>query len=356
MHKLGRGALTTEPISAAMVEAIMPRVTALIPAFNEAACIAATIRSLQAQTVPLARIIVVDDCSTDRTGGCARSAGAFVVQLSTNGGKAAAHNAGLAFVRTPYVLTVDADTQLAPDALEKLFPHMNNPRVGCACASVLPQGQETLWERGRFIEYILGQTIHKQAQHVLCSVLVAAGCCALYKTTALRDVGGFRNDTMTEDMDMAWQLYERGLLTAFEPQAKCSTMEPKTKHTYLRQLDRWYRGAFQVMALHRFRHVWKLKALAYWYAFDAILAPAWLFALLYWGTSAPWRSLGAAVCIDLGIAGFIAMCAEPGRKMEILRCLPAYLVVRQLNTYAYARAFWLEHVRKQRLQTWNKGH
>lgn len=330
--------------------------TAIIPAFNEAPSLAATIASLQAQTVPLARILVVDDCSTDTTAEIAAGAGAEVLRLSANSGKAAAHNAGIATVTTPYVLTVDADTQLAPDALAQLLPHMQDSRVGVACAYVLPQEQATLWERGRFIEYILGQTIHKTGQDRLRSVLVAAGCCSLYKTSALRDVGGFRSATMTEDMDLAWLLLERGFTTRFEPKARCFTSEPTSQRMYLRQLDRWYRGALQVMALHRFRHVWRLKLLAYWYAVDALLAPAWLFALLYWGTQAPWQSLGAAVCIDLAIAGFVAFCAEPRRKMEILRCLPAYLVVRQLNTYAYARAFWKERIRGERLQIWVKGH
>mgnify|MGYP003393156434 CR=1 FL=1 len=331
-------------------------VTAVIPAFNEAESIEATIRSLHSQTVPLDHIIVVDDCSTDDTSSRACFAGAMVLRMDVNNGKAAALNVGLAFTTTPYILTVDADTQLATDALEKLTFHLCEDQVGVVCGSVLPQGRETLWERGRFIEYILGQAIYKQGQNALHSVLVAAGCCALYKVEALRDVGGFRNATMTEDMDMAWQLYEKGYATIFESAATCFTMEPTTKRTYLRQLDRWYRGQFQVMALHSFRNVWRLKAMSYWYALDALLAPVWLFALLYWGTRAPWESLGAAILMDLGIAGFIAMCKESQRKGDVLRCLPAYLIVRQLNMYAYAKAFWQERVRKQRLVLWEKGH
>ena len=46
--------------------------TVIVPAYNEAACVADTIRSLRAQTAPPRKIIVVDDCSTDGTGGVAR--------------------------------------------------------------------------------------------------------------------------------------------------------------------------------------------------------------------------------------------------------------------------------------------
>ena len=48
--------------------ALAPGVTAIVPAYNEADSIAATIRSLQRQTCSISEIIVVDDCSTDGTG------------------------------------------------------------------------------------------------------------------------------------------------------------------------------------------------------------------------------------------------------------------------------------------------
>src|SRR6266487_3517697 len=47
--------------------------TVIVPAFNEAASVADTIRSLQAQSAPPREIIVVDDCSTDGTGDVAQS-------------------------------------------------------------------------------------------------------------------------------------------------------------------------------------------------------------------------------------------------------------------------------------------
>jgi biofilm PGA synthesis N-glycosyltransferase PgaC len=61
-------------------------VTALIPAYNEAESISATIRSLQAQTCPLFEIIVIDDCSTDDTGDIARALGVTVLRPPQNTG------------------------------------------------------------------------------------------------------------------------------------------------------------------------------------------------------------------------------------------------------------------------------
>src|SRR5262245_47850942 len=90
------------------------QLTVLVPAYNEAESIADTIRSLQTQTVRPAEIIVIDDCSSDDTGEVARALGVTVIRPPLNtGSKAGAQNFALPWVRTPFVMAVDADTSLA---------------------------------------------------------------------------------------------------------------------------------------------------------------------------------------------------------------------------------------------------
>ena len=99
------------------------RVTVIVPAYNEEATIAETMRSLAAQTVPPAEIIVVDDGSTDGTARVARSLGVTVLRPPANtGSKAGAQTFALPCVRTEFVIAIDADTTLAPDAIERLSP------------------------------------------------------------------------------------------------------------------------------------------------------------------------------------------------------------------------------------------
>src|SRR5947208_3276625 len=95
------------------------RLTVIVPAYNEAASIADTIRSLQAQTLMPGRILIIDDCSTDATAAVARSCGAEVVTPPRNtGSKAGAQTYALGFVDTEFTMAIDADTALAPDAVE----------------------------------------------------------------------------------------------------------------------------------------------------------------------------------------------------------------------------------------------
>ncbi|RIH84871.1 Poly-beta-1,6-N-acetyl-D-glucosamine synthase [Meiothermus luteus] len=93
--------------------------TALIPAYNEEARIGSVVRV--AREAGLA-VLVVDDGSTDRTAQAARAAGASVLRLDQNQGKSAALAHGLAQVKTPYLVLLDADlVGLKPEHLEQML-------------------------------------------------------------------------------------------------------------------------------------------------------------------------------------------------------------------------------------------
>src|SRR5262245_25659016 len=120
--------------------------TVVVPAYNEAASIADTIRSIQAQTLPARQIIIIDDFSTDDTGDIARSLGATVIRPPKNtGSKAGAQNFALPLVNTEFIMAIDADTTLAPDAIEKLMAGLDDPDVAAACGFVIPRHVNTLW-------------------------------------------------------------------------------------------------------------------------------------------------------------------------------------------------------------------
>ncbi len=93
------------------------RVLVIIPAYNEARFIGSVILKLRQQPVDL---LVVDDGSRDDTAEIARAAGAEVLQLEANQGKAAALNAGLAYASDSSpeaIVMIDADGQHLPSEL-----------------------------------------------------------------------------------------------------------------------------------------------------------------------------------------------------------------------------------------------
>ncbi len=107
-----------------MDERQQARVGVVIPSYNSAEFLEETVQSVLVQTVPVTQIVVIDDASPndDSYEIGQRLAAAYPTVISTrqqNGGAAAARNAGFALLETEYVIFLDADDRLVPDAVER---------------------------------------------------------------------------------------------------------------------------------------------------------------------------------------------------------------------------------------------
>ena len=249
MHTLAvSAALLDEPESETLVR---PGVTVIVPAYNEAASIGDTIHSLQNQTVPATEIIIIDDCSTDDTGDVARSYGVTVLRPdATPGRRPARRTSRSRHVTTEFTMAIDADTTVAPDAIEQFLRVIEDDTVAAACGFVVPRDVSTVWERGRYIEYLLAFSFYKPIQDHYGKPLIASGCFSIYRTEVLRSHGGWQTRTMAEDMDLTWSMYHAGRSVRFVPEAVCYPIEPHNFHFMRKQLRRWSHGFMQNVQLH----------------------------------------------------------------------------------------------------------
>src|SRR5438552_5302624 len=200
--------------------------TVIIPAYNEAEFVGDTIRSVLAQTVPPDQIILVDDGSTDATGDVGRRAGITVIRPPRNSGsKAGAQTFALPWVRTKLVMAVDADTTLEPTAVERLMQTFAHRGVGAACGLVLPRRIKSLWERGRFVEYLFAFTFYKQVQDYYRRPMISSGCFSMYRTDLMRRHGGWPGRTLAEDMDLTWSFNESGVGVLIVHEEGCYPIE-----------------------------------------------------------------------------------------------------------------------------------
>lgn len=337
-------------------------VTVLVPAFNEAETIAATLDSLRAQTIPPAAIIVIDDCSTDGTAEVARAHGAIVIRPAVNtGSKAGAQNYALAEVTTDFTMAIDADTTVAPDAIERLLAVMTAEPVDAACGFVVPRHVRSVWERGRYIEYLLAFSFYKPIQDYFTKPLIASGCFSIYRTEVLRSHGGWQTRTMAEDMDLTWSMYQQGRTVRFVPEAVCYPIEPHDFSFMKKQLRRWSHGFMQNVQLH-----WR-GLLPIGFLRSVIGVALWestIASVIYLGvvpitaiwTQNPWILI---VYVLDGPALLVPVLTQASARNEFWRALasvPAFFVLRIVNCMFVLEAIWSEFIIGRRLAVYEKGH
>jgi len=337
-------------------------VTVLVPAYNEANSIADTIRSLRAQTAPPREIIVVDDCSTDGTGDVARALDVRVVRPHANtGSKAGAQTFGLCYVRTPLTVAIDADTVLAPDALERLLPAFDRPAVAAACGFVLPKRVRSVWERGRYVEYLFAFTFYKRLQDYYGKPLISSGCFSMYRTDELRAHGGWSDRTLAEDMDLTWTLYEAGREVRYVPDAVCYPIEPRTFALMRTQLRRWSHGFVQNVRLHwrallRVPYLRSAVAVAFWDATVAAALYLMLLPILALLLARPWILLGYVIDAPAVLVPVIAGAARRREVGRAIASVPAFFVLRTVNALFFLRAACAELLLGRSFHVYQKGH
>jgi biofilm PGA synthesis N-glycosyltransferase PgaC len=169
-------------------------VTILVPAYNEGATLEDTLISLLTQSVAPSEILVIDDCSTDDTALVAERLGVTVIRPVRNTGSKAGAQSFPCARKTPFVMAIDADTTLAPDAIE-LMPAFDDPRSWPRAARSF-RGEFSRWERA-IRQY--PRSFHKRVQEAG-APLIASGCFDVLRQRGARR-GGWPTRTLAEDMD-----------------------------------------------------------------------------------------------------------------------------------------------------------
>lgn len=116
---------------------ILKKTLVIIPAFNEQAALPSLIAEVRL-AVPGTDILVINDCSLDRTAAVARSTGVFVLDLPCNLGVGGAVQAGFRFAYShgyDYIIRCDGDGQHPPSEIPKLVKAMSTGDVDLVVAS-----------------------------------------------------------------------------------------------------------------------------------------------------------------------------------------------------------------------------
>ena len=235
-----------------------PRVAVLIPAYNEERVIVRTIRSVLNSDYKNLHVIVIDDGSQDRTFDVAReayateiAAGRLQVLTQPNGGKAAALNYALDRMTEEVYVGIDADTVIAADAISKLIPHFEDPKIGAMAGNAKVGNRVNLWTRWQALEYITSQNFERRALDLFHVVTVVPGAIGAWRTAPVKAAGGYPLNTVAEDADLTMNLLEQGYKVDYEDRSLAYTEAPISARGLMRQRFRWSFGTLQAVWKHR---------------------------------------------------------------------------------------------------------
>ncbi len=279
---------------------LAPRISILVPAYDESVSITTTVTQLLSLTYPNLEVVVVNDGSSDDTldllvadFGLSPVLPVFRRMIDTrpvrqlyrapddprlvvvdkhNGGKADALNAGVNVASGELVCAIDADTVVAPDALQQMVSPFLTDRRTVAVGGTIRLVNEATWQHrqvealhaprhllvgAQAVEYARSFLVGRLAWNPIGGNLIISGAFGVFDKDALIEVGGYEISSVGEDMELIVRLrrtaYERRQVARveFTPDPVAYTEAPVSLRTLARQRNRWFRGLLDVLTRHR---------------------------------------------------------------------------------------------------------
>ncbi len=279
---------------------LAPRISVLVPAYNEEVTVSDTVTGLLALSYPNLEIVVINDGSPDNTAevlinrfdlrpvhpiyqkridhadikSLYRSSREprLVLVDKFNGGKADSLNAGVNVASGDLVCAIDADTLVAADALQQLVaPFLHDPdmvavggtvrltndspvRAASIPALVVPKKPLPALQA---VEYVRAFVVGRLGWNPLGGNLIISGAFGVFKRDKVLDAGGYEKSSIGEDMELIVRLrrvgYEKGekARVEFLPEPVAWTESPESAKVLARQRNRWQRGLMDVLMRHK---------------------------------------------------------------------------------------------------------
>lgn len=221
------------------------KISVVIPAYNAAKTIGATLTAAAAIDWPDKEIIVVDDGSADDTAAVAGRFPGVTVIRQDNGGPAKARNAGWRAASGEVVFFTDSDCVPHPDVLSALAPHFADPAVAGAGGTYDIANRESLLARLIHLEILA-----RHANMAGDVDFLGSFNCA-FRRNALEKTGGFDETYRAasgEDNDLSYRVLKLGSRLVFDPRAVVAHFHETSLVKYLRTQ---YRHGIWRMKLYR---------------------------------------------------------------------------------------------------------
>lgn len=227
-----------------------PRISIVIPAYNEEKKIEKTLRRIKELDYPKDKleIIVVDDGSTDNTANIVRKfEEVILIQCEKNSGRAAIPmNLGVDHAKNEIIAIMNADSYPKKDSLLYLVEYFKDENTGAVTGAYLANDPKTFIQKLQNFEYRIIAWNRKLLQF-LNAVYVTPGPLSLYRKSVLLEVGKFDEENLTEDIEIAWRILKHKYAVKTCLSAITYVETPNTLKKWWSQRTRWNIGGIQTL-------------------------------------------------------------------------------------------------------------
>ena len=247
----GLAAVLAEP-------AMPPRVSVIVPAHNEAGVIAASVKAFLEQNYPSFELLVMDDRSTD---GTATVLAQLQRQLATaeqpepfrfhtrvpyaRPGKSAVLNDALALTTGEYLLIFDADARVAPDYIARLVRYLEPENVvAVQSRKMILNYESNLLLKCQQWEYTFDAHLQR-CRDLAGSAVELRGNGQMVKRAAVVAVGGWNEESITDDLDLSTRFHLAGYLIRFSASVQVWEEGVLAFWALIRQRTRWAEGSLR---------------------------------------------------------------------------------------------------------------
>jgi len=239
LYFFNRGKVNKDP-----EPSVYPSVTFLVPAYNEEEYVEECLNSLLEQDYPSDKleIIAINDGSKDGTlEKMKKYKDKIQIIDKENSGKANSLNYALEKVETDIVGCMDADSFAEKDFVKNMVGYFDQKDVKGVTPAMKVLDPETWPQKIMWAEFIYNVLLRKMFS-IFDSQWVMPGPGSLYDAEYLRELGGWDEETLTEDMEIAFRMFKHGAKLKNSTNAYVDTISPPTLKGLFKQRMRWYRG------------------------------------------------------------------------------------------------------------------
>ena len=270
-----------------------PFISIMIPCHNEHEVISETVKNILNVDYQNYEIIVIDDRSDDSTPEIIKQleaqydkVRALIRDKDAYPGKSAVLNDAFKIAKGEAILVFDADARIEPDFINILLPKLEPKGVGAVQArKIIINAKQNFLTACQYNEYVFDSYLQIGRDAVKGAVELR-GNGEMIKREALVDIGGWNNETITDDLDMSTRLHIKGWDIRFCPDAIVNEEGVICFSALIRQRRRWVEGSIR-RYLEFAKDVFFSKDMSLRVGFDLIayisefLLPFWLIAVIF---------------------------------------------------------------------------